>query len=68
MITIYVKTASEKAFAKTAMDRELMHNPNLNGADYEVVKDEDLAYSIDGGDNIVMATLMNVVFEKPIED
>jgi hypothetical protein len=67
MITIYVKTQAEQQFAEAAMDHELMTNVNLNGASYEVLIDEDQAYSIDGAPGYEGNKLMNVVFAQPSE-
>lgn len=68
MIKIFVKDEAEKVFAQTAMEREVMYNLNLNGADFEVEINQDFAGSIYGGDELVGASLMTVVFESPSDD
>ena len=64
MYKIYVKDQAQKQYAMAAMKLQIIANPNLNGADYEVEIDSDLEGSIDGGDALIGAALMHVVFER----
>jgi hypothetical protein len=64
MIKIYVENEKQRQFAITQMDEELKYNPNLNGADFEVIIDSDKYPSINNVDALVGASLMSVVFKR----
>lgn len=66
MITITVTSDAFAARAESVMSREVLHNPNLNGADYRIKKGD--FNSIDGGDAIVCAQLYASIFKNEDED
>jgi hypothetical protein len=61
MITVTVTSDQLKKRAEKVMNHEIMNNPNLNGAEFEVIfGDFD---SIDGIDEYVGASLWNEIFD-----
>lgn len=62
MIKIYVKNEQQKLKANEVMEHEVTYNPNLNGALFEVLVDEDEYPSIDIKDEIEGCKLMSLIF------
>ena len=62
MIKIYVKNEAEAAFANQKMAHQVVHNPLLFGAAYEIIHDPTRSGTIEGGDVVVMAKLKSIVF------
>ena len=62
MITITVTSESLAKKAETVMSNEVLYNPNLSGAKYEI---EDGDYNqIDGVDEYVGASLYELIFNS----
>lgn len=61
MYKITVSKESEIAIAQTVCDRIRLHDPNFNGAEFEIDDDPDLGLSIEGGDEIYGCVLHSAI-------
>jgi hypothetical protein len=61
MITITVTSEKDFAFARAAMEREVLRNPNLNGEGFVVQRGD---YNGIDGDALICEALWSVVFAQ----
>ena len=62
MITITAANDTQEAKAREVMDHEIMSNPNLNGAEYEILRGDEWETGIEIDDQYLGRNLHDKIF------